>query len=144
VRIPNETLIKTEVTNRSRFPIRRVDLVIGIAYAEDVERVKELLLSLAEQNTVCLEEPKPFVLVTGFGASSVDLQFSFWVVKEEFLEGRGAMMIEIKKALDRAGIEIPFPHTSVYAGSHSAPFRIQLVEPEQQSDKDLPNADKNA
>lgn len=144
VRIPNETLIKTEVTNRSRFPIRRVDLVIGIAYAEDVERVKELLLSLAEQNTVCLEEPKPFVLVTGFGASSVDLQFSFWVVQEEFLEGRGAMMIEIKKALDRAGIEIPFPHTSVYAGSHSAPFRIQLVEPEQQSDKDLPNADKNA
>lgn len=38
VRIPNETLIKTRVVNRSRFPIRRIDLVIGIAYAEDVER----------------------------------------------------------------------------------------------------------
>lgn len=143
VRIPNETLIKTRVINRSRFPIRRIDLVIGIAYAEDVERVKSLLLGLAEENPVCLEEPKPFVLVTGFGASSVDLQFSFWVVKEEFLEGRGGMMIAVKKALDQAGIEIPFPHTSVYAGSHSAPFRIQLVEPEQQPDKDLPNADKN-
>ncbi|KXS52544.1 MAG: mechanosensitive ion channel protein MscS, partial [Marinobacter sp. T13-3] len=142
VRIPNETLIKTRVVNRSRFPIRRVDLLIGIAYAEDVERVKELLLSLAEQNTVCLEEPKPFVLVTGFGASSVDLQFSFWVVQEEFLEGRGAMMIEIKKALDQAGIEIPFPHTSVYAGSHSAPFRIQLVDPEPTQNKDRLDADQ--
>jgi len=136
VRIPNETLIKTRVINRSRFPIRRIDLVIGIAYAEDVERVKELLLSLAEANAVCLEEPKPFVLVTGFGASSVDLQFSFWVVKEEFLEGRGTMMIAVKKALDEAGIEIPFPHTSVYAGSHSAPFRIQLVDSEHPQDKD--------
>ncbi|GHD52574.1 mechanosensitive ion channel protein MscS [Marinobacter persicus] len=136
VRIPNETLIKTRVINRSRFPIRRIDLVIGIAYAEDLERVKSLLLNLAEQSPVCLEEPKPFVLVTGFGASSVDLQFSFWVVKEEYLEGRGSMMIDVKKALDQEGIEIPFPHTSVYAGSHSAPFRIQLVDPEHTKDKD--------
>src|SRR5690554_8088283 len=64
VRIPNETLIKTRVINRSKFPIRRIDLAIGIAYAEDVERVSNLLLQLAEQNPECLEEPIPFVLVT--------------------------------------------------------------------------------
>ncbi|HAC26537.1 MAG TPA: mechanosensitive ion channel protein, partial [Marinobacter hydrocarbonoclasticus] len=58
VRIPNETLIKTRVVNRSRFPIRRIDLVIGIAYAEDVERVRDLLLGLAETNPHCLEEPR--------------------------------------------------------------------------------------
>ena len=62
VRIPNETLIKTRVVNRSRFPIRRIDLVIGIAYAEDVERVRDLLLGLAETNPHCLEEPRPFVV----------------------------------------------------------------------------------
>jgi len=143
VRIPNETLIKTRVINRSRFPIRRIDLVLGIAYAEDVEKVRDLLLELAQQNTVCLEEPKPFVLVTGFGASSVDLQFSFWVPREEFLDGRGSMMIAVKKALDEHGIEIPFPHTSVYAGSHSEPFRVQLMAPEQQKDKDSPDVDRN-
>jgi|TARA_R100000049_G_C1947028_1_gene92591 small-conductance mechanosensitive channel len=143
VRIPNETLIKTRVINRSRFPIRRIDLVLGIAYAEDVEKVQDLLLELAQQNTVCLEEPKPFVLVTGFGASSVDLQFSFWVPREEFLDGRGSMMIVVKKALDEHGIEIPFPHTSVYAGSHSEPFRVQLMAPEQQKDKDSPDVDRN-
>ncbi|HLT13850.1 MAG TPA: mechanosensitive ion channel family protein [Marinobacter sp.] len=143
VRIPNETLIKTRVINRSKFPIRRIDLAIGIAYAEDVERVSNLLLQLAEQNPECLEEPKPFVLVTGFGASSVDLQFSFWVPKEKFFDGRGSMMVAIKKTLDKEGIEIPFPHTSVYAGSHSEPFRVQLLGPEQQKDKDFPDVDKH-
>lgn len=143
VRIPNETLIKTRVINRSRFPIRRIDLTVGIAYAEDVERVSDLLLELAEKNAVSLEEPKPFVLVTGFGASSVDLQFSFWVPKDKFFEGRGGMMVEIKKTLDQQGIEIPFPHTSIYAGSHSAPFRVQLMGSEQQKDKDSPDVDRD-
>jgi small-conductance mechanosensitive channel len=73
VRIPNETLIKTKVVNRFRFPIRRLDLTVGIAYAEDVERVEKLLLALAEKHPTCLKEPNPFVLVTGFGQSSVDV-----------------------------------------------------------------------
>ncbi|GGC81512.1 mechanosensitive ion channel family protein [Marinobacter halophilus] len=143
VRIPNETLIKTRVVNRSRYPIRRIDLAIGIAYAEDVERVSGLLLELAKENAVCLEEPKPFVLVTGFGASSVDLQFSLWVPKDKFFDGRGSMMIAVKKLLDKQGIEIPFPHTSIYAGSHSEPFRVQLMGPEKQKDKDSADVDSN-
>ena len=143
VRIPNETLIKTPVVNRSRFPIRRLDLAVGIAYAEDVEKVEALLLELAERNPACLEEPRPFVLVTSFGPSSVDLQFSFWVSKERVLESRSSMMVDIKKTLDRKGIEIPFPHTSIYAGSHSAPFRVELLRPERSTQKELPDADES-
>lgn len=144
VRIPNETLIKTRVINRSRFPIRRLDLMLGIAYAEDVERVEALLLELAEKDPSCLEEPKPFTLVTAFGPSSVDVQFSFWVPKERVLEGRSGMMVAIKKALDHAEIEIPFPHTSVYAGSHSEPFRVQLLGPGTNTEKDLLDANKDS
>ena len=143
VRIPNETLIKTRVVNRSRFPIRRLDLTVGIAYAEDVERVEQLLLDLAARNPACLEEPRPFVLVTSFGPSSVDLQFSFWVPKERILEDRSHMMVDIKKTLDREGIEIPFPHTSIYAGSHSAPFRVELLRPQSTTQKELPDANEN-
>lgn len=142
VRIPNETLIKTRVVNRSRFPIRRLDLTVGIAYAEDVERVEGLLLKLAEENPVCLEEPKPFVLVTAFGPSSVDLQFSFWVPKDKVLDGRSSMMVAIKQTLDRDGIEIPFPHTSIYAGSHSEPFRVQLLGPETTANKEPLDVDQ--
>ncbi|MBW0148820.1 mechanosensitive ion channel family protein [Marinobacter arenosus] len=143
VRIPNETLIKTRVVNRSRFPIRRLDLTVGIAYAEDVERVEALLLRLAEQEPVCLEEPKPFVLVTAFGPSSVDMQFSFWVPKDKVLDGRSSIMVAIKKALDRENIEIPFPHTSVYAGSHSEPFRVQLLGPETLVNKEPLDVDED-
>ncbi len=143
VRIPNETLIKTRVVNRSRFPIRRLDLTVGIAYAEDVERVEALLLTLAEKNPVCLEEPKPFVLVTAFGPSSVDLQFSFWVPKDKVLDGRSSMMVAIKQTLDRDGIEIPFPHTSIYAGSHSEPFRVQLLGPETTANKEPLDVDQD-
>lgn len=143
VRIPNETLIKTRVVNRSRFPIRRLDLTVGIAYAEDVERVESLLLNLAEKNPICLEEPKPFVLVTAFGPSSVDLQFSFWVPKDKVLDGRSSMMVAIKQTLDRDGIEIPFPHTSIYAGSHSEPFRVQLLGPETTANKEPLDVDQD-
>lgn len=143
VRIPNETLIKTRVVNRSRFPIRRLDLTVGIAYAEDVERVEALLLNLAEKNPVCLEEPKPFVLVTAFGPSSVDLQFSFWVPKDKVLDGRSSIMVAIKQALDREGIEIPFPHTSIYAGSHSEPFRVQLLGPDAIANKEPLDVDQD-
>lgn len=142
VRIPNETLIKTRVVNRSRFPIRRIDLTVGIAYAEDVERVEALLLDLARREICCLEEPKPFVLVTAFAASSVDLQYSFWVPKDQVLEGRSRMMVAIKRELDRAGIEIPFPHTSLYAGSHSEPFRVELTRAQSNKQQDEIDASK--
>lgn len=143
VRIPNETLIKTSVVNRSRFPVRRIDLQVGIAYAEDAEKVETLLLELAKKNPLCLEEPKAFVLVTAFGPSSVDLQFSFWVPKNKVLEGKSDMLVATKKALDRAGIEIPFPHTSIYAGSHSEPFRVQLLAPEKSTEKEPLDVEKN-
>ncbi|WP_298450497.1 mechanosensitive ion channel family protein [uncultured Marinobacter sp.] len=144
VRIPNETLIKTPVVNRSRFPIRRIDLQVGIAYAEDAEKVEKLLLDLAEKNPACLEEPKAFVLVTAFGPSSVDLQFSFWVPKDKVLEGKSGMLVAVKKALDKADIEIPFPHTSIYAGSHSEPFRVQLMAPEKVTEKEELNVQKDS
>lgn len=144
VRIPNETLIKTPVINRSRFPIRRIDLSVGIAYAEDTEKVEALLMGLAESNSACLEEPKAFVLVSAFGPSSVDLQFSFWVPKDKVLEGKSDMLVAIKKTLDREGIEIPFPHTSIYAGSHSEPFRVQLLGLEKATEKEVLDVDKDS
>lgn len=127
VRIPNETLIKSEVVNLSRFPIRRVDLLLAVARKEDIGRVRELLFAVAEANPLCLEEPKPLFIVAGFGASSIDLQFSVWAKRENFLELKNGMYEEIKRAFDAHGIEIPFPHTSIYAGSVTEPIPIRFV-----------------
>jgi small-conductance mechanosensitive channel len=128
VRIPNETLIKTEVRTLTRFPIRRADLQIGVAYKEDIERVRDLLFEIADRLPLCLNEPKPQFILLGFGDSAVQIQFSPWALKANFLELRNLMHQEIKKAFDREGIEIPFPHRSLYAGSTTEPIPVRLVE----------------
>ncbi|MDX1644461.1 MAG: mechanosensitive ion channel family protein [Thermoanaerobaculia bacterium] len=127
VRIPNESLIKSEVRTLTKFPIRRCDLTIGIAYKEDVERVRRLLFDLADRNPLCLDEPKPVFIVQGFGDSSVNLQFSPWALRENFLELKNVLQREIKEAFDANGIEIPFPHRTFYTGAETAPFPVRIV-----------------
>lgn len=127
VRIPNEQLIKSEVINLTRFPIRRLNLPIGIAYKEDIGKVREALLKVADENPLCLVEPAPSIIVQGFGASSVDLMFYVWTRRENFLTMRDSMQEAIKRAFDEAGIEIPFPQVSVHAGSGSNPLPLRIV-----------------
>lgn len=134
VRIPNETLIKSEVTTLTRFPIRRADLTVGIAYKEDIERVQKILMAVADANPLCLEEPKPLFILIGFGDSSVNIQFSVWAKRENFLELKNSNQIEIKQAFDREGIEIPFPHRTIYAGSATGPIPVTMFESGQPDD----------
>lgn len=114
VRIPNETIIKTELVNLSRFPIRRADLQISIAYTSDISQARQKLLEVAEQNPLCLEEPHPLVNLQGFGESSVDIQFSVWAARENYLDMRNSIQEQVKRAFDGAGIQFPFPTRTVY------------------------------
>ena len=127
VRIPNESMIKSAVTTMTKYPIRRADLKIGIAYKEDIEKVRNILLDIAAKNFMCLEEPAPVFILTGFGSSSIDIQFSVWARRENFLALKNSMYIEIKNAFDQQGIEIPFPHVSLYAGTATTPFPLSSV-----------------
>ena len=129
VRIPNETLIKSEVTTLNRFPIRRFDLTVGVAYKEDLDRVRDVLMNAAEANVHCLDEPAPLFIFTGFGDSSLDIQFSVWARRENFLTLRNTISADIKRAFDEAGIEIPFPHRTIYTGEVTKPMPVQWVQP---------------
>ena len=140
VRIPNETLIKSQVTTLTRYPIRRIDLALGVAYKEDIERVREILARVADANPLCLDEPAPQFIFTGFGDSSLNIQFSVWVVRENFLELRNAISAEIKTAFDEAGVEIPFPHRTLYAGEATRPFPVPLVEDAPSRDRSAPDS----
>lgn len=124
VRIPNESIIKQEVTNNTRFPIRRFNASVSVAYGEDIGRVKDVLLKIAEKNTYCLSEPKPVIIFDRFGTSSIDLLFLVWAEREHWLDLKNTIHEEIKKRFDEEDIEIPFPHVSVYTGKHSKPLPI--------------------
>jgi len=127
VRLPNETLIKSEVTTLTKFPIRRLDLKIGIAYKENIDKVKRILQQVASDNPLSLEEPKPVYIFQGFEDSSLSLQFSVWAKRENFLELKNSIYEQIKIAFDKEEIEIPFPHISLYAGSATEPFPIKIT-----------------
>lgn len=126
VRIPNESMIKQQVTTLTRFPIRRADLKIGIAYKEDIEKVREILMQIADAEPICLTEPAPLFILTGFGTSSIDIQFSVWARRESFLELRNNMYQTIKRAFDDNNIEIPFPHVTVYSGDKTKPLPVEV------------------
>jgi small-conductance mechanosensitive channel len=114
VRIPNETLIKSEVTNLTRFPIRRFDLLLGVAYKEQIAHVRQVLMAVADKNPLCLDEPGPLFLLLDFGDSAVNIQFSVWAKRENFRDLRNSLQEEVKLAFDQAGIEIPFPQRTVH------------------------------
>lgn len=130
VRIPNESLIKSEVTNLTRFPIRRLDLQFGVAYKENISQVRKLLLELADKNPLSLDEPSPVFVFTGFGESSLDIQFSVWSRRENFRDLRNSLLEEIKLSFDKAGIDIPYPHRTLLAGSDGAPFPVKVITAE--------------
>lgn len=127
VRIPNEQLIKTEVTNLTKFAIRRISLPLGIAYKEDLTRVRAILLAVAEKNPLCLDEPEPEVAMQNFGDSAINLIFYVWTRGENSLIVRNKLQEDIKTAFDGAGIEIPFPQMAINASRDGRPLSVQIL-----------------
>jgi small-conductance mechanosensitive channel len=107
VRIPNETIIKSNLTTITRFSIRRLDLAFSVAYREDLDKVRDLLFRFASENPYCLENPAPFFGIDGFGDSGINLLFNLWCTKSNVWNLKNTMLAAIKKGFDEAGIEIP-------------------------------------
>ncbi len=128
VRLPNENLIKSELVNVTRFPIRRMDITVGVAYKEDLAKVLRVLRELAAANPLVLREPAPLLVVSRFGDSAVEILFGVWFDKPDFLELKNNLMQEIKARFDAEGIEIPFPHLTLYAGEATKPFPVRVAE----------------
>lgn len=127
VRLPNEAIIKSEMINMSRFKIRRFDLMISVAYQEDLALVKQVLLNLVNRETACLDDPEPQIIIEGFGDSGVNIRLAVWAKSEEFLKFKSSMNEKVKEEFDIAGIEIPFPHISLYAGEKSLPLEVAVT-----------------
>ena len=125
VRIPNETMVKARITTLNRFPVRRVDLTVGVAYESDLGLVQKTLLEVAQHNPLVLDEPAPLLISQGFGDSSIDYLLAVWGKSENFLTVRNSVTREIKEAFDAAGIEIPFPQRTLQPGA--TPLEIRLL-----------------
>ncbi len=121
VRVPNETLLKMEITNVTHFPIRRVDLEMRLPYQTDLDDARELLLSVADQHPLVLDEPRPFLLFMGFGEFALNVKFSLWATREHVIDVRNTVPELIKDAFEAAGIDVPYPRSVVTYRQDSAP-----------------------
>ncbi|MBU1239404.1 mechanosensitive ion channel family protein [Myxococcota bacterium] len=129
IRIPNETMIKSNVTNLTKYPIRRYDLPIAVAYHTNLSKIRTLFQSVLDEIPLAMVDPKPQMIFLGFEDSGIKLQFSVWCTRENFFPLKTQLSEKLKAAFDANGIEIPFPHISLYAGSQTAPFPVTMVEP---------------
>lgn len=125
VRIPNETMIKSEVINLTRFDIRRAQIVVGVAYKEDVRKVLDVLRDIAANISGAMTDPEPLIQVDSFGDSSININFGVWTQTSNAVNMKTELIIAVKERFDKEGIEIPFRHVSLYAGEISKPIMVQ-------------------
>ncbi|HUW70380.1 MAG TPA: mechanosensitive ion channel family protein [bacterium] len=114
VRIPNETLIKTNVINVTRFPLRRLNIKLTVTYDTDIERARQILMETAAANPGVLRKPDPFFMVQSFGANGIDLFLGVWFANSDWEQANNGMYLEIKKSFDAAGIEFAYPTMTIY------------------------------
>ncbi len=113
VAVPNSKIWSDSIINYSKLPNRRVDLVIGISYDDDINKAEKIILDLAKGRDEVLKVPEPIVVVANLGESSVDLELRAWAKRQNYWDVRWALTRDVKYALDKAGISIPYPHVQM-------------------------------
>jgi small-conductance mechanosensitive channel len=129
VRIPNEKILTSEVTNITRFPIRRMDLVFQVDYGQDLSRVLGILGEIARDNPWSLDEPEPLILFTEFKESGIEIQFGLWFAKTDFMSLKNSIMQDISARFAAEGIRFAHPRRTVRsdAPARRAPARKRAV-----------------
>ncbi len=118
--VPNEAVINRVLINHSTHGITRLEVPVGIAYKESVAEARRAILERLSSVDGVLPDPAPAVVVNGLGDSSVDLIVHAWIADAEQEKPIYFRIMEaVKKALDDAGIEIPFPHLQLFVDAVS-------------------------
>ena len=120
VRIPNERVFNSNIQNYVVHGARRFGYKIGIRYKDDAEKAISIIKNLLEEHPLVLKEPSPTIFVEELGESSVNLNIKIWAPSREWYSVYTEMLWKIKTALEKEGIEIPFPQRVIWmAGKES-------------------------
>lgn len=114
ITIPNGNLSNTHITNASAFEKRRVDITVGVSYESDMELAKQTVRFVGMQEPARLMEEDVFVGIKALAESEVTIVLRVWVKTEDYWNAYFRMNEELKKELDKAGIEIPYNQLDVH------------------------------
>lgn len=111
---PNSSLWGSTIVNYSRNPQRRIDLVVGISYDDDIDGAMAEMQSLMESDERALKDPAPQVFVTALADSSVNLTLRCWVNTPDYWQTLCDLTRDAKLRLDEKGYSLPFPQRNVH------------------------------
>lgn len=112
--VPNAAIYSGTITNYSSRPTRRIDMVFGISYDDDIRTAKELLQGIVTAETRVLAEPAPVVVVGELADSSVNFFVRPWVKNADYWDVKFAITEQVKLAFDEHGISMPYPQMDVH------------------------------
>lgn len=115
--LPNGQVANNKVLNFTKENNRRINLSVGIAYNQDIDKAKKVIAEALHSVPSILKDPEPFIGVLGFGDSSVNIAFRPYSKSVDYMEAYFAANEAVKKALDSHQIEMPFPQRDVHIKS---------------------------
>jgi small conductance mechanosensitive channel len=114
--VPNGTVVAGTITNYSARSTRRVDMVFGISYDDDLLKAKQLLTDIIAADERVLAEPAPVVSLGELADSSVNFLVRPWVKSGDYWDLKSDVTEKVKLTFDREGISIPYPQMAVHVG----------------------------
>ncbi len=114
ITVPNGHIYSGTIVNFSARDTRRIDLVFGIGYDDDIRQAKQLIEEVMAADDRILKDPAAVVMVAELADSSVNLAVRPWVKSADYWDVRSAMLEKVKVTFDAAGISIPYPQTDVH------------------------------
>lgn len=112
--VPNSKMTGDNIINYSANATRRLDIVFGVSYMDDIKKVKDILLRVANEDSRILKDPAPAVVLSSLGDSSVNFTFRVWVHLADYWGVNFDSMEKVKMNFDAEGVSIPFPQRDVH------------------------------
>jgi small conductance mechanosensitive channel len=118
--IPNASLTGDNIVNWTLKGTRRVDMVMGIGYDDDIDKAKQIMADVVTEDERILKDPAPQIAMIELADSSVNFVVRPWVKASDYWGVYMSVTEKIKKAFDANGISIPYPQRDVHLYQHSA------------------------
>lgn len=112
--VPNGAIASSTIKNFSAFETRRLDMVFGIGYDDDIDKAKSVLESIIKADARILADPAPAILLSELGDSSVNFTIRLWVNGSDYWPTRFDFIESVKKEFDKNDISIPYPQRDIH------------------------------
>ena len=116
--VPNGTIMDSSIINYTGQETRRVDIIASCGYDDDIDKVKDILNDILDQDERILEEPEPRIAVSELADNSINFIVRPWVKSSDVLSVKYSILEQIKKRFDAEEISIPYPQRDVHIYNH--------------------------